>query len=120
GVVPKPDSKVDIRFDLAYDNVHYADPTPARDKPPKMSIRNVNLDAVFHISDKGSVRPYIMAGGSLVSWDYRTGATSSSSPVARGSVKAGFGFNGGLGVSFGSGKYFTFFAETRYIWTNKR
>ena len=112
-VVPKPNSMVDIRFDVDYDNVHYT-ATPARTGPPKMSIRNVNLDAVFHLGDKGSARPYLMVGPSFVSWDYRTGST------AAGAVKGGFGFNGGLGVGFGSGKYFTFFGETRYIWTSKR
>jgi len=119
GVVPKPDSKINIRFDVSYDNVHYT-PATARDRDPKMSIRNVNMDLVFFPgSSAGKARPYIMVGPSLVSWDYRTGTTSST-PAGTGSVKGGFGFNGGIGVGFGSGKYFTFFAETRYIWTSKR
>lgn len=119
GVVPKPGSKIDIRFDLSYDNIHFKNPG-TRDRDPKMSIRNINMDLVFHVGGSGGVRPYIMAGPSIVSWDYRTGETSSSDPAGRGSVKGGFGFNAGAGIGFGSGSVFSFFAETRYVWTAKR
>jgi len=119
GIVPKPDSKVTIRADLGYGNVHYKDPTPARDKAPKMSIRNVNLDLVLHPVQKGTVKPYIMAGGTLVSWDYRTGETSSTAG-GTGSVKGSVGFNGGAGINIGNNPNVWFFAEARYIWTKDR
>lgn len=117
GILPKEDSKVSIRFDLGYGNVHYETPTPARDKDPKMSIRNINADVVFHVGNQnGKVRPYILAGPTFVSWDYRTGVTSSTA-AGTGKVKGSFGFNGGAGLNFGSGKNLWFFAESRIIWT---
>jgi len=121
GIMPSPASKVSIRVDLAYDNVHYkTPPAPARDKDPKMSIRNINLDLVFHPGNaSGKVRPYIMGGGTLVSWDYRTGETSSTAGSA-GKVKGSIGFNGGAGLNIGTGKNVWFFVETRYIWTKKQ
>lgn len=113
-ILPKPDSRVGIRFDLNYDNVHY-ESVAGRTKDPKMSIRNFNADIVFHPGGQGSVRPYIMAGPTVVSWDYRP-----NDPSGTGKVKGSFGFNGGLGLDFGSGKTVTFFAESRFIWTKSQ
>ena len=116
GIVPKPDSKITIRLDLAYDNLHYKD-VAGRDRAPKMSIRNINADLVVHPgSSSGMVRPYFMAGPTIVSWDYRTGETSSTAG-GTGSVKGSIGFNGGAGLNIGTGKNFWFFIESRYIWT---
>jgi outer membrane protein with beta-barrel domain len=119
GILPSPASKVSIRLDLAYANAHYKTPSPARDRDPKMSIRNINMDLVIHPSNAGNVRPYFMAGPTVVSWDYRTGETSSTSG-GTGAVKGSFGFNAGAGIEFGAGKVFWFFAESRYIWTKRQ
>jgi hypothetical protein len=113
-IIPKPDSKIGIRFDLNYDNVHY-EAVAGREKDPKMSIRNFNADIVFHPSGQGSVRPYIMAGPTLVSWDYRTGGGSGGA----GKVKGSIGFNGGVGLGIGTGRL-SFFVESRYIWTKSQ
>jgi hypothetical protein len=121
GIMPSPDSKVSVRLDLNYGNAHYGTPPGgARDKDPKMSIRNINLDLVFHPgSNAGKIRPYIMAGGTIVSWDYRTGVTSSTTG-GTGKVKGSFGFNGGGGLNIGNGKNLWFFVETRFIWTKSQ
>lgn len=117
GIMPSPDSKVSIRLDLGYGNAHYKTPTPPRDRDPKMSIRNINLDLVLHPGmANAKVRPYVMAGGTIVSWDYRTGVTSSTSG-GTGKVKGSVGFNGGAGLNIGTGKVFWFFVESRFIWT---
>jgi hypothetical protein len=121
GILPAPDSKVSIRFDIAYDNVHYEMPTPVRDRTPKMSIRNINADIVIHPSSSSSskIRPYVLAGPTLVSWDYRTGVTTSTAG-GQGRVKGAFGFNGGAGLNIGTGKNIWFFVESRFIWTSKQ
>lgn len=112
GIVPKPDSKVTIRLDAAYDNVHYEKTVATATKSPKMSIRNLNVDVVLHPNEKGMVRPYVMAGGTLVSWDYRP-----NTPTGTGKVKGSFGFNGGAGLNIGTGEHVWFFVESRFIWT---
>lgn len=115
GIIPSPDSKVSIRFDLAYDNVHY-ESVAGRTKDPKMSIRNFNADIVLHPGNAaGKVRPYIMAGPTVVSWDYRP-----NDPSGTGKVKGSFGFNGGAGLNIGTGKRVWFFIESRYIWTKSQ
>ena len=114
GIVPKPESKVTIRADLGYGNVHYEE-VAGRERAPKMSIRNFNLDLVLHPTRKGTVRPYVMAGGTLVSWDYRTGEASASA-----FVKGSIGFNGGAGINIGNNPNVWFFAEGRYVWTKDR
>jgi hypothetical protein len=114
GIIPSPGSKVTIRFDLAYDNVHY-ESVAGRTKDPKMSIRNFNADIVLHPgSAAGKVRPYILAGPTVVSWDYRP-----NDPSGTGKVKGSFGFNAGAGLNFGQGRL-TFFVESRYIWTKSQ
>ena len=114
GIMPKADSKVGFRVDFGYQNVHYDAPTtPTRDKDPKMSIRNANLDLVLHPgSSSGKIRPYVMVGPSFVSWDYRPNVGTLT-----GKVKGSFGFNGGVGINFGAGDKLGFFAESRFIWT---
>ncbi|HEV8599061.1 MAG TPA: outer membrane beta-barrel protein [Gemmatimonadales bacterium] len=115
GILPSPDSKVSIRFDLAYDNVHY-ESVAGRTKDPKMSIRNFNADIVFHAGGQGNVRPYILAGPTVISWDYRP-----NDPSGTGKVKGSFGFNGGVGLNLGSpSKTLSFFIESRYIWTKSQ
>ena len=112
-IIPKPESKIGIRLDLNYDNVHY-ESVAGRTKDPKMSIRNFNADIVFHPGGSGSVRPYIMAGPTLVSWDYRPNDAGGT-----GKVKASYGFNAGVGLGIGQGRL-SFFVESRYIWTKSQ
>ena len=115
-VMPKADSRVGFRVDFGYENVHYKEATPTRDKDPKMSIRNANLDLVLHPgSSSGKIRPYVMVGPSFVSWDYRPNGGGRT-----GKVKGSIGFNGGVGLNFGAGERLGFFAESRFIWTKSQ
>ena len=111
GIAPG-NGKVSVRFDGQYGSVNYEAGTGAT--TPKDKILAVNADLVFHPSNSGGVRPYLLAGPTYGHFSFRSGVSGI------GDVSTdNFGFNGGAGLNIGNSSKVWFFTEARYIYTKE-
>jgi hypothetical protein len=99
------DLPIGLRFDAVYNNLSHKKTLPAGSGPSSYDLRVIGaLGNLIFAFPGTSAKPYIILGGGYYN-------TRSSLPGAKSENK--FGFNGGVGATFGIGPFATFL-ESRY------